>query len=147
MQVRMWGVPTTKRARSLATGGLALVVGCATTSTAPLPVLSPAIEDVDVRLSEPAPGAQLIGPVEASHGSGCGAFGESGTEQGALENLKIAAFKRGANYVQVKDRTPPHPTEFCFDQRYRISGFAYRTGSNVATVESAAQPRPAEGKP
>jgi len=89
----------------------------------------------------------LIGPVEASHGGGCGAFGESGTEQGALESLKIAAFERGANYVQVKDRTPPHPTEFCFDQHYRISGLAYRTGSSVATVEPAAQPRPASGSP
>ena len=121
------------------------MAGCAT--VAPQPVLSPAMEAVDLRLSEPPPGARLIGPVEASHGSGCGSFGEVGTEQGALENLKLAAFTRGANYVEVKERTPPHTTEFCFDQHYRISGVAYQIGANVATSESATQTRPAAGKP
>ena len=121
------------------------MLGCAT--VARVPVLSPAIEDGDVRLSEPPPGAQLVGLVEASHGSGCGGFGETGTEEGAIQNLKSAAFERGANYVQVKDRTPPHLTELCFDQHYRINGLAYRIGSNVATVGSTAQPQPAAGKP
>lgn len=121
----------------LALGTLFSLACCA--PAAPIPAVSPQADAVDVRLSQPPAGARALGNLEAVHGRGCGSVGEIGTEEGALAILKTEAAKRGANYVYVAGRFPPHPETMCFDQSYRITGIAYIVPDGYPPDDAASQ--------
>ena len=61
--------------------GLAALFFAACSPTAKLPPLSAAAEGVEVAKVDPPRGAVLIGPVEATHGTGCGILGKRGTSR------------------------------------------------------------------
>ena len=70
--------------------------------------------------------------------------------EGALAALKAAAARRGANYVHLTGRFPPHDERLCFDQRFRMTGVAYaisdgyppdETASDAGAVSNLLMPR------
>ena len=67
-----------------------------------------------------------IGPVVGSHGEGCGVFGARGTAEGAMQALRNAALRRGANYLQVVKVTEPTADRNCVGHVYKAEGIAYR---------------------
>ena len=104
---------------------LVLVSGCA--RYAAVPVLSPAERGVTIAASEPPASAVLLGPVQASHGKGCGILGSArGTLEGATALLREAAARRGADFVQLLTTTEPYSGRDCFHQEYSLTGVAYR---------------------
>jgi hypothetical protein len=106
-------------AASLAT----LLAGCI---EADLPQLTTAGQAVATGKSDPAPGTRDLGPIEASNGSGCGAFGTKGTFEGAMIDLKNRAATLGANYVQIFTLTEPHHGGGCYVDAFVIRGLAFR---------------------
>jgi len=102
--------------------------------------LTPGGQAVLARKSDPPRGAQEIGPIEVTHGSGCGGFGEKGTYEGALALLRNRGARMGADYVQIMTMTQPHSEVGCFDNSFVIRGIAYKLGSPppAATVAPAA---------
>jgi hypothetical protein len=105
----------------------AALSGCGVAASVP-PVSATAAK-VNVVKSDPPAGAQLIGPVEGTHGSGCGMYGRKGTFEGALATLREEAARKGANYVTLVMVTEPHSENGCFDQEFRVRGMAYKTGT------------------
>jgi hypothetical protein len=100
-----------------------VLVGCAAT----LVQLSEQGSKVEVGKRDPDPGMEEIGPVSATHGDGCGAFGTRGTYEGAYTLLKNEAARLGADFVQILTLTEPyHRNPNCFDNRFVIRGIAYR---------------------
>jgi hypothetical protein len=89
-------------------------------AVADLPPTSPHAREVEVGKSDPPPGSVEIGPIEASHGDGCGTFATTGTLEGAMILLRNEAVRRGANYVTLLSTGQ----ERCLELTVR--GIAYR---------------------
>jgi hypothetical protein len=104
---------------------------------------------VQVRRAPPPHEARALGPLEGWDGSGCGAFGDRGTFQGALNRLRVNAAAIGADYVELVSLTEPHREPFCYDQTFIIRGFAYRLAPRPAVAPRASdtQSRPPGGSP
>ena len=104
----------------------ALLLAGASAGTAPHATLMPGAETVRTGTSDGAPDAVELGPVEVSHGSGCGGFGEAGTYEGAYTLLKNRAVQAGANYAKITQQVPPHSENGCFVQAFVIRAILYR---------------------
>jgi hypothetical protein len=98
----------------------------ACSGVADLPVAAPHAREVEISKSDPPPGSVEIGPIEATHGSDCGAFTTTvttGTLEGAMLLLRNEAVRRGANYVTLLSAGREH----CQDLTVR--GIAYQIPS------------------
>ena len=119
---------------------LVIVVFLLTTSCASPPVqMTPGAEKVLVSRTDPADNFELIGPVTAQDGSGCGMYGRRGSYDDAVVAIRVKAAQMGANYVAIITITQPHrANQYCFANAYSISGMAYR---KVADAPSPIQIR------
>jgi hypothetical protein len=116
---------------------LAVLVGPACVTAEIPPVQGPAAA-VKIGKADPTPDMQEIGPIEARNGSGCGAFGELGSYEGALAVLRNNAATMGADYVQIFTMREPYSDGRCRHNDFTIRGIAFR---------SAKVPAPADGSP
>ena len=81
---------------------LVIVVFLLTTSCASPPVqMTPGAEKVLVSRTDPADNFELIGPVTAQDGSGCGMYGRRGSYDDAVVAIRVKAAQMGANYVAI----------------------------------------------
>lgn len=103
---------------------IALLAGCASTPQS----LSNMGRDVRVAKSDPPPGYVEVANITGIDGSGCGLVGSRGTYEGAMTDLKNKAGEYRADFVQIFTITEPHVRPACFDNKYTISGTAYRKG-------------------
>jgi hypothetical protein len=86
--------------------------------------LTPDGAEVIVSESDPPPGCEEIGPVQASHGTQCSALRRTGTKDGAYVVLRNSAGARGANFVRVDREIPPRvEADNCL---YAVRGVAFR---------------------
>ena len=102
-----------------------LLVSCA--GLAPIPPQTPLASGVRVGKADAPLGSVDLGVIEAEHGHGCGGFGERGSLEGAMVVMRNKAAERGANYVALLSTLEPHLAGGCFDDRYVLSGMAFRT--------------------
>lgn len=108
-----------------------LVVGC----TAPTVMLSDAGRVVKVGKSDPTDNYTEIGPITATDGRGCGAYGYRGSYDRAVVELKNKASLQGGDYVQIFTLTEPHFRPGCFDNVYKINGTLFeKTSENPSSV-------------
>jgi hypothetical protein len=107
--------------------------------TEPVQPLSGAALGVELSNGAPPSTHTLLGPIEATHGHGCGVIGKDGTLEGARNALREAASKRGADFVRVLESIEPHATRLCFEHEYRLRGLAYR-GANQPAPAATCQP-------
>lgn len=91
--------------------------------------LVPGAAEVRTGKSDPPEGFVEIGPIEAVHGTGCGAFGKLGTYEGAYSVLRNKAAEMGATYVRINTMTEPHSEASCYNNTFVIRGTAYRPGT------------------
>ena len=119
---------------------LVIAVFLLTTSCASPPVqMTPDAERVLVGRTDPADNFELIGPITAQDGSGCGMYGQRGSYDNAVVSLRVKAAQMGASYVAIITITQPHrANQYCFANAYSISGMAYR---KVADAPSPIQIR------
>jgi hypothetical protein len=118
-----------------------LSIACAAENVA----LTKGGEHVVARKSDAPPGAKEIGPIEATHGNGCGGFGALGNFEGALAMLRNRAAEMGANYVTIMTMTEPYGDGQCRHNEFAIRGIAYRIQHQSATgvvVQPMAQAQP-----
>lgn len=105
--------------------------------------LRPGAEAVKVAKSDPTDNFAEVGPVSGFSGRGCGGFGHMGSYEDAVTDLKNRANAMGADYVQIMTITEPHSEPNCYDNRYKISGTAYKqtraSPSPVPIVETSDQ--------
>ena len=103
---------------------LALVSGCAAAQV----TLIPGAERVVLHKGDAPRNAVEVGPVEVTHGYGCGAFGAKGTYTGAYQVLRNKAWRLGANFVRIDVITRPfmNTRQGCFDNRFILLGVAFR---------------------
>lgn len=103
--------------------------------------LDPNADRVRIGKSDPPDNFTELGPVTGTNGTGCGAIGQRGTYEGAVTNLKNAAYRMGADYVQIMTISEPHLAGDCFRNAYIISGSAYKqtadTPSPIPIVEKS----------
>jgi hypothetical protein len=85
---------------------------------------------VKVAKSDPADNYSEIGPITATDGFGCGAFGNRGSYDLAMVRLKNMAHEKGGDYVQLVTLTEPHLRGNCMDNVYTISGTLYKKTSD-----------------
>ncbi len=118
--------------------GLLVSAGCA--SEAAVTQVSAQAGGVQVERGDPPPpGAELVGPITATDGYGCGFGGERGTQEGATALLRAAAARRGIGYVQVTQVTKPYSGHDCYHQAFTLSGLGYRL-ANAPRAENRAPP-------
>jgi hypothetical protein len=125
---------------------LVILVFLLTTSctSPPAQLMTPDAERVLVSRTDPADNFELIGPITAQDGSGCGIYGRRGSYDNAVVALRVKAAQMGTNYVAITTITQPHlASQNCFANAYIISGMAYR---KVADAPSPIQIREV-GKP
>ena len=115
---------------------VALVGACGVAAT--VEPLSPKAQAVEIAKGDPPQGARLIGPIEASHGNGCGAYGRKGTFEGAMNALREEGARRGADYVELVTSTEPHSETGCFDQEFKLRGMAYKLAATTPASSPAA---------
>jgi hypothetical protein len=112
--------------RALATALCFGLLACAST---PVP-MTPEAEHVQVGRSDPTDNYELIGPITAYDGNGCGLYGRRGTYENAINALRVKAVSMGADYVSITKITEPHlANPNCFANPYVISGMVYRKTS------------------
>ncbi len=87
--------------------------------------MSPAARKLVVQQSPAPVGARLIGDVDAVSGKGCGASGEVGSEQAALDMLRVSAAGLDADYVELKGVQAGTAPSTC--NEYHARGVAYDT--------------------
>ncbi len=115
---------TTRRAKVIFLLCLtAISVGCA---TAPMVVLAPGADQVKIAKADSAAGLTEIGPIEVSHGSGCGGFGTKGTYEGSYKMLKNKGVEIGATYIQLITVTEPHASASCYVNKFTMRGIAFK---------------------
>ncbi len=121
-------VPSKLRALALAS----LLLACA-----PVPPKSPGDSKLEVGKA-PAPlGYVEIGHVEATHGKGCGVFGDRGNPEGAMQALRNAALARGADYLRLTKTSEPTADRNCVSHVYKAEGMAYRKPDPRAEAKAA----------
>lgn len=107
---------------TLATG--TLIAGCGVPASSA--VLSPMGQTVRVGRSDAEAACVELGPVETTHGSGCGMFGRQGTYEDAYVLFRNRAAELGANYLRLDQQVPPHSESGCYNQEFTIRGVAFR---------------------
>ena len=123
----------------LAAGLLGLLPSC---GAAPAILLSPEGQTVDTGKLAPPIGARNLGPLDASHGSGCGAFAVKGSYEGALAQLRNRAGEIGGNFVQIESVTEPHDDSGCTTGGFVIHGVVFFISHATAQLEPPAAPTP-----
>lgn len=106
---------------------LVSLVDCA--SEPPLVPISPAASAVQVETSDPPPGSQLLGQLQASDGTGCGIGGDKGSLENATRALRMAAVRQGANFVKITETQKPYSGHDCYHLEFKLTGLAYRVGA------------------
>ena len=114
---------------------LGLLTACPVPS-ASVPELTEPGSEVEVSKASPPPNSREVGPVEGSHGRGCGYFGSMGTLEGATNALKNHAGSMQANYVEILSVSEPYSDGECSHNTFSIRGMAYR----VPEAPSVASP-------
>jgi hypothetical protein len=117
-----------------------IVGGCA---TADIPAVSNAASKVTIRKGDPSDEYQELGPLTATNGSGCGAFGELGTYEGAMAEMKNRAAAMKADYVRLDLAKEPYLAPNCRVNEYALRGVAFK---RVGAPKPAAASAPAELK-
>jgi hypothetical protein len=117
---------------------LGFVSGCV---TAEIPPVSNAASKVTIRKGDPSDEYQEIGPLTATNGSGCGGFGELGTYEGAMAEMKNRAAAMKADYVRLDLAKEPYLAPNCRVNEYILRGVAFKRG-----VPKPAAAAPAEVK-
>jgi len=133
------------RALELRTFIAVLVVlgGAACAYQAAVPPVAPEAQAVRIEASDPPSGATLVGPIAATHGSGCGIGGDGrGSLAGATALLRQAALQHGVSYVKLTAEKKPYAGHDCFHQEYTLSGLGYRL-AGVAAPAAPVVPAPA----
>jgi hypothetical protein len=130
-----------------AAGTAALLILGACGAKANVPPMSPQAQTVEVKKADAPPGATLIGPIEASHGSGCGIYGRQGTFEGAMNALREEAAKKGADYVALITATEPHSERGCFDQEFKLRGLASTSAAPATASTTPPSPAPVGASP
>lgn len=130
-----------------AVGILAMVlVGCVIGGNSAKPAPSPQqvanAYRVVVGKNDAPPDAVELGPIEAIHGAGCGSWGERGSFEGAMFQLRNVAAMRQANYVMLVSTVEPHFEPGCHNNEFVIRGVAYRIPASVAPQASRPPPPP-----
>lgn len=133
----LWRDPRASRGTCVL--ALACLVALSCGGPARIRSLSRVEDQVEVRTAPPPEGAQAMGAVKATHGGGCGLYGRIGSLKGALSLVKVEAARRGADYVHVVEIEPPHKKGLCADQRFRISGLAYRVGRSKNALPTVSE--------
>jgi outer membrane protein OmpA-like peptidoglycan-associated protein len=87
--------------------------------------MSPAARNLVVQRSPAPAGARLIGEIDAVAGKGCGASGEPGSEQAALDKLRVKAAGLDADYVMLKSVEAGTSSTAC--NEFHARGVAYDT--------------------
>jgi hypothetical protein len=123
----------------LAAALLGLLLSC---GAAPATLLTPQGQAVETGRGPPPIGARNLGPIDASHGSGCGLFAVRGSYEGALAQLRNLASEIGGNYVQIESVIEPHDDGGCTTGGFAIRGVVFFVSSGSAQVEPAAAPPP-----
>lgn len=98
----------------------------ATTCASAPPELASGAGEVTLAKGDPANNYQLIGPVSASDGNGCGYFGHRGTYEGAATALRNRAAQMGGTYVQIISISEPRKQGECFVNAYKITANVFR---------------------
>jgi hypothetical protein len=101
--------------------GLLLACGAA----APATLLTPQGQTVEAGRGPPPLGARNLGPIDASHGGGCGLLAQRGTYEGALAGLRNLAAEIGGNYVQIESVIEPHDDSGCTTGGFAIRGVVF----------------------
>jgi hypothetical protein len=122
------------------------VIGGNSARPAPAPTQIEAAYRVTVGKSDPPPGAVELGSIEAVHGEGCGSWGQRGTFDGAMFQLRNLAATRQANYVMLISAVEPHLDAGCYNNEFKIRGLAYRIPDGGA-AQSPPMPPPAASPP
>lgn len=112
-------------------------MGLASCAEATPVAVSPEAQQITIGKSDPPAGAREVGPVEATHGHGCGGFGARGSYESALAELRNKTAEMGGNYVQIMTMTEPHSEHGCFDQRFIIRGVVFRVQGAPAELPVA----------
>jgi Domain of unknown function (DUF4156) len=119
-----------------------VLLGLASCEAAPVAV-APEAKQVTVAKADPPAGSREIGPLEVTHGRGCGGFGERGTYESAMAELRNETAQKGGNYVQIMTMTEPHTsTSSCFDNRFIIRGVVFQVSSPPAAELPVAKASP-----
>jgi hypothetical protein len=124
--------------RAIPVVGAILLLGCG--GSARVPPLSPGAPDVEFGKSDPGPGFVELGPIESSHGSGCGLYGTKGSYEGAYITLRNEAARMGADYVRIDVAQMPHSTPGCYVNEYKLSGVAFRHARKRRATPAAPPP-------
>jgi hypothetical protein len=127
---------------ALSIGGTALVCVACVIET-PLRPVSARAQAVHVEEGDPPAGAQLVGPIEGTDGSGCAFDDARGTLRNATTALKEAAVRSGADFVKVTKVTKPYSGHECYHQEFKLEGLAYRVHPAPAAPLQPAPPAPA----
>jgi hypothetical protein len=107
---------------------------------------TPQGQTVDTGKAAPPLGARNLGPIDASHGSGCGIFAVRGSYEGALAQLRNRAGEIGGNYVQIESVTEPHDDAGCTTGSFAIRGVVFFVSHGPVQAEQPAeQPAPPTG--
>ena len=88
--------------------------------------VKPNSSKVSVGSVPPGDGYQLIGPVTAKHGGGCGLYGAQGNFEGAMTILRNKAAAMGGDYVQIIRQEGEHMVGLCLDRAYVIDGLVFK---------------------
>lgn len=123
------------------------VIGGNTAKPAPSPQQVEAAYRVTVGKNDAPPDAVELGPIEAAHGSGCGSWGQRGTFEGAMFQLRNVAAMRQANYVMLVSTVEPHFEPGCHNNEFVIRGVAYRIPTAVASPSSPTALQPGALQP
>jgi hypothetical protein len=105
--------------------------------------LTPEGQAVEVDKLSPSGSARNLGPVDVSHGGGCGAFAVKGTYEGAVAELRNRAAELGGNFAQIQTVTEPHDDSGCTTGGYAIRGIVFFVShAPPPPVEAPEPPRP-----
>jgi hypothetical protein len=117
---------------------LALFAGFAAACNSPVPAQSAAARGV-VLSDERAPSGYVrLKELSVKSGSGCGVLGKAGSREAAEAQLRDAAAKLGASYVQLTRVQAPRPNHQCLEHEHHLSGVAYGKPGAATPVGSGA---------
>jgi len=133
-------------AKGVVFGLTAMIIAACTAAEV---LVAPDAPRVQVGTRSPSGAYEQIGAVTATHGGGCGLYGQRGNYEGADAILRNKAAKLGADYVHVLRVTEPHLEGICMYQGFVIDGMAYRLsrqgGAPAAPAPAATIPRGLNG--
>jgi hypothetical protein len=96
-----------------------------------------------VVLSDTAPpaGYEKLRELAVTNGKGCGMLGQPGSAEGARAEMRRAAAKLGAAYVQITQTEKPPINHQCLEHAHGLRGVAYRkTKPRAATTTAPTTP-------